>query len=302
MNDEWTLERVQRYIDDQIEESNHLDYKGARALMKDSKKDEEVTKDVSSFANAAGRTIIYGVAEHKSHGLSHKPEHIDPIKRSDYSKERLEHIISTIDPRIGGVTIYPVTVSDVDNTCLYVVDIPQSDTVHQARDNKYYKRYNFEACPMQDYEVKDVINRARTPKLESKARIIQRQPWEESVFMIKLKNIGKRLAKDFIVRVELPIKLKNHSMVPEEPSHIENDDNGKSYWKFALGQNLTKTPLFPESEIILTKKLVYCDPPLHRNTKNLIESRDHLIYVVYADEMQPIRRDLNAGDIIKDWG
>jgi hypothetical protein len=30
---------------------------------------------------------------------------------------------------------------------------------HQARDYRYYKRHNFNALPMEDYEVRDVMNR-----------------------------------------------------------------------------------------------------------------------------------------------
>ena len=45
-----------------VEESAALDYKRADSLNKrDDKKKTEITKDVSSFANSAGGTIIYGI-------------------------------------------------------------------------------------------------------------------------------------------------------------------------------------------------------------------------------------------------
>ena len=34
-----------------------------------------------------------------------------------------------------------------------------------AKDNKYYKRFNFLSEPMQDYEVKDVMYRHHSPQL-----------------------------------------------------------------------------------------------------------------------------------------
>lgn len=39
------------------------------------------------------------------------------------------------------------------------MNIPKSNTAHQAFDKKYYKRYNFESVAMEDYEIKDIINR-----------------------------------------------------------------------------------------------------------------------------------------------
>ena len=40
-----------------------------------------------------------------------------------------------------------------------VVEIPKSLTAHQARDLRYYRRYNFESVAMVDYEIRDVMNR-----------------------------------------------------------------------------------------------------------------------------------------------
>lgn len=43
----------------------------------------------------------------------------------------------------------------------YVLDIPQakSRSPHQGPEHKYYKRYNFKADPMEDYEVRDLMRR-----------------------------------------------------------------------------------------------------------------------------------------------
>lgn len=163
----WTLEKIVLYIDNQIEESNSLDYKAAGALANNDKKKNEISKDVSAFANSNGGVIIYGVKEFDAPHKNHLPERIDPIERSRISKEWLEQVIATrIQPKIEGTEICPVTVSETENTVIYVVNIPKSSTAHQASDNKYYKRYNFQSEPMQDYEIRDVMNRATHPKIE----------------------------------------------------------------------------------------------------------------------------------------
>jgi hypothetical protein len=60
----WNEAEIQRYIDDEEEESLTLDYKAADALAKSDGKKTEITKDVSAIANSAGGTIVYGLKEH----------------------------------------------------------------------------------------------------------------------------------------------------------------------------------------------------------------------------------------------
>jgi hypothetical protein len=38
-----------------------------------------------------------------------------------------------------------------------------------AADNRYYKRYNFQSIPMEDYEVRDLARRAEAPDLRTTA-------------------------------------------------------------------------------------------------------------------------------------
>jgi hypothetical protein len=44
----------------------------------------------------------------------------------------------------------------------YVVQIAQASSraPHQANDYRYYKRFNFESTPMEDYEVRDLMRRS----------------------------------------------------------------------------------------------------------------------------------------------
>lgn len=162
----WSIDRLNSLIADQTEESLTLDYKRADSLQRTDGKKREITKDVSAMANSAGGTIIYGIAEYDDPNKRHKPERLDPVSRGSFSKETLEQVISNIRPRIDGVVITPVTISDMDNSVVFVVEIPQADTAHQATDYRYYKRFNFESVPMEDYEVRDTMSRLKYPKME----------------------------------------------------------------------------------------------------------------------------------------
>jgi hypothetical protein len=163
MGKEWKQADIQRYIDDCVEESLILDYKAAGALTKKPEKKREIAKDVSAMANSAGGIVIYGVREDQEEDKKHLPEKLDPVDRTLFSKEWLEQVMNNIRPRMAGCVIHPADVDTAPNHVIYVVDIPKSTTAHQATDHRYYIRYNFQSVPMEDHEIRDVMNRATVP-------------------------------------------------------------------------------------------------------------------------------------------
>lgn len=157
----YSISDIENLIKNEVEESVHLDYKEARSLTKTDKARIDITKDISSFANANGGIIVYGISE-----VNHKPQEISPIDGRIYTKEWLEDVIQMIQPRIDGLKIYPIRIDGSIEKSLYIVRIPRSaNAPHMARDKRYYKRINFESVPMEDYEVKDTYNRVVTPNL-----------------------------------------------------------------------------------------------------------------------------------------
>ncbi|MDR3695675.1 ATP-binding protein [Mucilaginibacter sp.] len=151
-------------IQDRIEESINLEFKGAGALERQDNKVKEISKDISAFANSAGGIIIYGLKEDNIN--KHLASSIEPIERKLISKEWLEQIIqSNIQPRIEDIQIYPIEIDGDVEKVVYLINVGKSSTAHQANDHKYYRRYNFISVPMNDYEVRDVFNRPKHPKL-----------------------------------------------------------------------------------------------------------------------------------------
>lgn len=129
----WTPEKIQRLIDDKIEEGAQLDYKAAGAFERIESKKTEITKDDSAFANSAGGTIIYGLTEFNEHARKHLPEKIDQIDGRDFSREWLDQIIGQISPRIENAIITPVRIGiETWQTC-YVVDVPKSHSPSSSR-------------------------------------------------------------------------------------------------------------------------------------------------------------------------
>jgi predicted HTH transcriptional regulator len=159
----WTESDLTELVRNAVEESLALEYKAAKALQRSDGAKRQITKDVSSMANSAGGTIIYGIKEYDDPQRRHLPECIDPIDRVEYPREWLEQVINQIQPRILGLVIHTIALEVSPLRCAYVVDVTASDTAHQATDCRYYRRFNFEAVPMVDYEVRDVMGRRMHP-------------------------------------------------------------------------------------------------------------------------------------------
>ncbi len=192
--DNYTLEDIQSLITNGVEESLYLDYK--RAFGDKDKARFDITKDVSSFANSDGGIIVYGVEERNQ-----KPQKITPINGYDFTKEWIESIIQSIRPRIEDIKIFPIRVEGIEKS-IYVVQIPSSEEMpHMAKDNKYYKRCNFESTPMEEYEVKNRYFKTSIPKLKieacSFACIKETKERYEYQLVARIVNVGKELCSEY---------------------------------------------------------------------------------------------------------
>lgn len=211
MSQTWDQAKIEQFIENGIEENLNLDYKAADALDKSKKR--EITKDVSAMANSSGGLIVYGIKEYDDSERKHLPEAIDPIDRTLFSKEWLEHVISNIQPRIGNIIIHPVSIDSPTNPneVVYVVEIPQGTTAYQAMDKKYYRRYNFESVAMLDYEINDI--RGRANKIEQLVNfyiVFQ----HTSMVLLAVENFGTIPAFDVKFKFSPELKWHNNEVPP----------------------------------------------------------------------------------------
>jgi len=174
---DWTEKDLLELCKNQEEESLNLEFKESAALSLDVAEQKEhvtseLSKDVSAMANSDGGIIIYGIKEKQKRG---KPRHgladsidagVDP---NVITKERLENVLtSNIRPTVDGLQIKAVPLNTQSpGRIAYVIRIPQSlRAPHQAREKRFYKRFNFKAEPMEEYEVRSLYFRTLAPDLE----------------------------------------------------------------------------------------------------------------------------------------
>lgn len=296
----WNRDDLERMIADGVEEGLALEYKRAAALGKPDGKKAEIVKDVSAFANSTGGKLIYGIAEYDARDKRHLPERLDPVDRAQFSREWLEQIIQSIQPKIEGIELHPVVIDNAANTVCYVIEIPQSHTAHQARDHVYYRRHNFNVLPMEDYEVRDVMNRRRRPQVRASVFLNPNAgQYPKGLILAKVENVGTVLVRDFMVILEIPLDAAGGIDVGGASTIGMRD--GKYFFRVRFSQNLRHTPLFPGSDHTFNQECELDVERGHPNTKELMPSTDDVGVSVYADEKPPIRARLATADVIAGW-
>ena len=179
-NEAYWEAQLKRMLDDQKPEDAHLDYKGKESLLPTGrggggldkqKRSDDISKDVSSFLNSDGGVLVYGVPESEDPSLTGgSPIPSGPeigFRRGEVTKETIEDLItSNIQPRPGS-DLFKVTEVPYCGRIVFVVEVGVGlGDVWQAKDRKYYKRFNYKAEPMDHYEVEMVRSRTAGPDLK----------------------------------------------------------------------------------------------------------------------------------------
>lgn len=288
---------LESLIQDEICEDANLEYKGANALGRDDSTKNEITKDISSFANAGGGRLIYGIAEHNEKERRHIPQKIEPVDATKISGEWLDQICGLVQPRIAGLRIFSIIVGPKPSDVCYVVEIPMGDTAHQARDRKYYRRRNFIAEPMEDYEIREAMNRKVHPRLDASMSLSEGQAFDGLQMAVRLRNLGNAVAQHFAIRVEIPMVIKGIQVRPSVPDVLLQRQEHNSWWECRFS-NLDNSPLFVDDSRIFPIRLDRID----RLSPPPTASTNAIGITAYADSAFPIRVTKDIESVWKMWG
>lgn len=287
----WTESRLQNFITSEIEESLTLEYKSGEALDRNETKKKEITKDVSAMANSAGGIIVYGIREFEQENKRHLPEKITPVDRREFPREWVEQIIQAIRPRIDGIVIHSVNLSSGENDVAFIIEIPQSNTAHQASDHRYYKRFNFQAVPMEDYEIRDVMFREQTPNISLKFLI--EITHETQNLLVQARNNGSAFAQYVACFLDVPIGLLKN---------IENKMNVKDGGKFYRHRLTNLNQEYADEQFranfpLLRSMIMNWKIPLNSEFETLREMELSLKWKLYADNALPKEGKISLKEI-----
>lgn len=135
-----TKEDLKSLIENSVLEQKTMDYKRLLPGNSDSEK-KEFLADVSSFANASGGDLIYGISQDNETGIPTKLEGLE-IPNVDQAVLKLESSIRDgIEPRIPSVTIRPIPLSD--SKIALIIRIQKSwNSPHRVGFKGYHKFYS----------------------------------------------------------------------------------------------------------------------------------------------------------------
>jgi hypothetical protein len=291
--EEYTIDDIQSLIDNSIEESINLDYKAADALQNTDSKKKEVGKDISALANSDGGIIIYGLTEqnHKAHSFSF-------IDGNIITKEWLEQVINTnIHRRISDIKITPIRNNGNIKETIYIVKVPASKNApHMIKDNRFYKRFNFESVPMEEYEVRWLYNQKEKTDLEILDPIISSGG--------RMGDIGKLTFIDFHIAFQIKnisnaieekykVELKSHKLIHLSAENNQLNTDSRSEGDFMFCSIPAKSELFQGDQTTCCKLNIR----MRGHNKDAFCNHPVVLKLYYSNGIK--EKEFNLADIIK---
>jgi hypothetical protein len=153
--------RIESLVSNDVRENLTLEYK---EMMVAGGRDErkELLADVTSFANAAGGDIIFGISEKrengKTTGLPEKAVGLAALN-ADFAIRQLESMIADgIEPRISGIRMKPI--EGFERGPILVLRIPKSYlSPHMVKlgDSRFYSRTNAGKQPLDVSQIRSAF-------------------------------------------------------------------------------------------------------------------------------------------------
>jgi hypothetical protein len=261
---------------------------------------KEFLADVSSFANASGGFIVYGVKE--ENGIATSIQGLQ-ISDQDSEKLRIESIIQNgVQPRIPGLIIQTILMQD--RSYIFIIQIPKSwcspHMVTYQNNSKFFSRNSSGKYQFDITEIKQaflgsegISDQIRNFRLDRISKIVAKET------PIQL-NHGAKIAlhiipiQSYLQNIEIPIvnlvkdHLKIETLATRSGNFRINLDGLVTFFTIRDGSNKSYTQVFRNGiieildEFILNRDNNELNIPITYLEKNIIESCTSLLSLLHS--------------------
>lgn len=219
----WDAQRIAALTDpaNAVQESPTLEFKRGAKLGTQNDQTSTLVKQVTGMANAGGGTIVYGVAEGDVQGVQCAVG-LSPVTDAKLNANWVASVVhGRTAPPLRNFSVTQVAVQD---GFVLVIEVERGLTAHQSLfDQKYYQRGAKSTDAMLDHQIRDVMGRRTTPKLETEIRVrreLRSEMTQRFCLEVSIENLGQVRAQAWRIEVDLP-------------TGIFADTEGS--WAYALG-------------------------------------------------------------------
>lgn len=301
-------------------EALRLDFKQSKIFNEPRNKIiENLTREVSAFANTEGGTLVIGIAERKNGKVKVADSIDEGVDIQNHNPEWLQQIIeSNVSPYIAGIRVRPIFLDSIKRQCAYVITVPQGTTAYQAFDKKYYGRSEYESKALPDHEIRLRMFRGKYPNAvidieNCKTQIYQKsEPRDgrnkpspptiiiepnmdlkyESSFHVLLKNIGEINIEEFKVQIKYDfsedIYLKLNTL-DETFKDGKIPRISKIQMRYSDSQiNPQQVNVYPDDIHLIENKVFYMSDKYFSDDSSLM-----LKWKLYLKDAQPLQGEIN---------
>jgi hypothetical protein len=310
----------------EFKEATALDFTLPRGDM--NKARDELSKQLSAFANSGGGAIVYGIADAPAGGGSRVVDAHGGVSLNlkNGTKEWLEDIIpNLVEFPLSRFNVYVIEGRDAPGSIaagkgIVIIDVPSSEAApHQASDKKYYACVGGKSLPIGHRIVMDIMGRAIHPKMEIICSFVPERtskhlPTSKPKFELEIycRNAGRVYANFVNGFVLIPEAMflggkgrkkildgKNYIERYFENTHKDMVGTMKGYTGGQLGISYSE-PLYATRFDPVLPSLGFRDVfSLRIRQEELKKLADEIImWTIYADNAPAVKGQVRVGDLL----